>query len=117
MIAAQLFTGAGKPPFVAPGLKPLLQRTSWVRRAACTSDAWMRRKRRAALPQPREGGLRLSERTLGRQLGAVAVAKVPPLRTSHVLHSWTRVAIPLLVRLCATRGRCYNRFCAWTCRP
>src|SRR5262249_1233227 len=65
--AAQLFAAPDKPPFVAPGLKPLLQRTSCgVAPLACCVKR-LPRKRRAALPSPRGGGLQVSERTLGRR--------------------------------------------------
>jgi len=49
-----------------PGAEaPGAVRRDW-RRAACKSHSLMCGKRRAALPQPREGGLRLSDRSVSR---------------------------------------------------
>ncbi len=63
--AGELFTGADKPPLVGPAAEPPASADYVRRRAACRRVRVKSGKRRAALPLPSEGGLRLSERPLG----------------------------------------------------
>jgi hypothetical protein len=91
--AAQLAAGADKPPFVAPAEAPGAAHLS--RRHAHAGAFSSRGKRRAALPQPREGGLRLSVRVVRRSWLCTRRCRRECL---HLRHHGCRCVAPIAAR-------------------